>query len=221
MGKSGKPYCFLDFDGTLVSNERRLYQFFINNLPDGFRDVLSMQEFWALKRLGIHEVDWINSKLHLGMDTAEWNARKSEEIEEACYLALDDKFDYVDETLRRLKRSYRLILISRREDRKGLLDELQRLGLTEFFESIEILRHNEEGKGKVIRQKYGDADESSILAGDTEDDMQACMDNAVRGYLVLSGIRGRWISHRFTGQKRISIVNDIRELPDPVDAVKR
>ena len=205
-----RPNCFLDFDGTLVSNQYRLYQFFINNIPKDHKDVLSANEFWNLKRMGIHEIDWVNHIYHLDLSAEKWNKKKKKEIETIEYLRYDKLFDFTIQALNKLGKSHNLILISRRSKKENLLREIKWLGLIDFFDNIHILPHGSEDKGSIISDYK--LSENDMLIGDTEDDFMAGVSLGLRSYMVLSGIRSEWILKKYRVQSKVNIINDIGSL---------
>ena len=210
--KENKPYCFLDFDGTLISNESRLYEFFRKNMPPNYKHILTQEEFWILKKMGLHEVDWLNDKCRLDINKDKWDKEKKKVIEYDEYLSLDTKFDFTDNVLKKLSERYIIILISRRDRIDGLFDELKQMGLLNYFDDIEVLSHNGESKADRISKKYDFQRKGSILVGDTEDDIEAGVRLSMSTYLVLSGIRGKWIVNIDEKFKKVNVIADIRGL---------
>lgn len=210
--KDNRPYCFLDFDGTLVSNEIRLYEFFLKNLPPNYKHILTKEEFWGLKKMGIHEVDWLNDKCNLDINKDKWNKEKKRVIEYDEYLSLDTKFNFTDNVLTKLREQYIIILISRRDRIEGLFNELKQMNLINYFNNIEVLSHNDETKADRISENYDFQRKGSILAGDTEDDIEAGISLSICTYFVLSGIRGKWIVNMDEKFRNVNIIADIRGL---------
>lgn len=88
-----KNNCFMDFDGTIICNKKRLYKFFIDNIDNKYKEALTEDEFWALKKLGINEIEWINKQYKDNISIKEWNERKKEIIESKDYLNYNKLFD--------------------------------------------------------------------------------------------------------------------------------
>ena len=211
MVKNEIPNCFLDFDGTLVDNKFRLYQFFLDGLPQKYKNSLSIEEFWMLKRLGIHEIDWKNDKYKNNISKEDWNRKKVELIESEKYLSYERLFVYTKETLEILKENYNLVLITRRENRIGFEKEFDGFGLNTFFTNVFILSHDEKSKDEIIKRKYN-VNKYDIFVGDTEDDFLAGIKLGIRPFLVLSGIRSHWIIEKYGVKSKVFVINDIREL---------
>ena len=108
----------MDFDGTIICNKKRLYKFFIDNIDNKYKEALTEDEFWALKKLGINEIEWINKQYKDNISIKEWNERKKEIIESKDYLNYNKLFDFSVETLKKLSDKYNLILITRRSNEK-------------------------------------------------------------------------------------------------------
>lgn len=183
-----KPNCYIDFDGTIVSNKKRLYQFFVDHIPEQFRQSLTEDEFWALKRMRVHEVEWLNSAMNAGLDKVSYDALKIEEIENERYLTLDYLIDPVGKALTRIGERYNLVLVSRRTHSEALLKEIDRLGVKPYLDDILIVPHGQMKKSEYIRSRY-EVHEDDIMIGDTEDDVRCGHELGIKTYFVLSGIR--------------------------------
>lgn len=205
-----KNKCFIDFDGTIVSNKKRLYRFFQDCLPINYKDALSEDEFWSLKRLKINEFIWMNETFGLSLDIESCIKRKKNEVENEYYLGFDELFEYSKTSLMNLKNKYILYLISRRSKEKSLKEELIRLGIMDFFEDVLVIAHNDKSKSSVIKG-YCDVLENDIVVGDTEDDIECGRDLNILTYFVLSGIRDRWILKKYLN-KKILCVNSIKDI---------
>lgn len=208
---NGNKYCFLDFDGTLVDNKHRLYQFFVDHVSEKYKKILTLEEFWALKRLGVHEIEWLNEKYEVGIRKEEWDSTKKEEIENEKYLSHEKLFDFTHAVLKKLSSRYCLVLITRRSNKTGLYKELERFALRSYFADILICSHDGEGKQERIARHYM-ADVNDVFVGDTEDDILAGLSLGVRTFFVLSGIRCRWVVQKCGAESKVSVINDIREL---------
>lgn len=209
-----KLNCFIDFDGTIVSNKQRLYNFFKDNIKIEFKNTLTIDEFWNLKRLGINEAEWINKVYSACIDIGLWNKLKAEKIETYEYLKYDELFEFSINSLKKLSKSYKLILVSRRDKKDNLLQELQELGLSSLFDDINILPHNILSKSTQLLGKYFITKED-LFIGDTEDDISSALKLNVTPVFVKSGIRSEWIINRyFSKYNNIEVINSIAEIDD-------
>lgn len=87
--KNNNKKCFIDFDGTIVSNKKRLYQFFIDNLEEAHKNYVDIEEYWNLKRMAVNEVEWINNTFHTKYSVQELGDKKAREIENEYYLRFE------------------------------------------------------------------------------------------------------------------------------------
>lgn len=211
-----KPNCFIDFDGTIVCNKKRIYQFFTDNIDDKYKKCLDIDEFWNLKKLGINEIDWINEKYNDNLDKNKWTRLKKENIEKEEYLKHNSLFSYSINALTQLKNQYNLILVTRRSNEQNLMQELENLNLICLFEDILVMSHGNRSKASVIRQFYR-TNYKDILIGDTEDDISSAVDLNIKPIFVKSGIRSEWILRRYF--KHVSNIICIQSIND-IDFIK-
>lgn len=210
-----KPNCYIDFDGTIVDNKFRLFQFVRDNLPSKLKNPLTIDAFWDLKRQGINEADHLNDNFGANIDINEWNRKKFAVIESDVYLKYDRLFDFSIEALTILRNTYDLILVSRRERESGLRQQLARSSLMDFFEDIIVLKHGGITKAEAIRSRYT-VSKDDILIGDTEDDICSGENLGIKTYFVLSGIRDKWIMKTVPSLDHTVVVENISILAHSV-----
>lgn len=204
-----KNKCFIDFDGTIVNNKKRLFQFFIENIDDRYKAVIDCDEFWTLKRNQINEIEWINKVFNEKFSVSEWNKAKAKKIESDYYLSFEELFDFSIEALKKLSEKYYLILVTRRENKAGLYNELDKFKIKNFFDDIIVLSHNSIKKSDAILEKY-EVKQDDIFVGDTEDDIISSNILGCKGYFVLSGIRSQWLVQKLGID--VNIISNINEL---------
>ena len=202
-----KPNLYMDFDGTLVSNKQRLYRFFINNIPEEYRSVLSVDSFWELKRKCVHEIDWLNSQYQANLDKVSYNELKKSDIEKLEYLQYEELLPRTIDALHKLRTKYRIILVSRRSIPEGLYTELERFAIKELLNEVHVLPHDKTTKDEYIKKTF-DISGNDVIVGDTEDDITAGYALQIKTYLVLSGIRDESVIPRL-GLKGIKVIPDI------------
>lgn len=209
-----KKKCFIDFDGTIVCNKRRLYKFFLNNIEKKYEEVFTEDEFWTLKRLGVNEIDWINSKFCESISKKNWNDKKIKLIETEEYLKYDRLFSYSKQALEKLSEDYQLILISRRSNASGLLSQLEELEIKNLLDEILIVPHDNQTKAEFILRNNIKVGNEDIFIGDTEDDIDSGIALGVKVFFVKSGIRSNWIIKVNNKYKNVIIVKTINEVID-------
>lgn len=214
--------CFMDFDGTIVCNKERLYKFFVDNIDEKYKNALTIEEFWWLKKMGIHEIDWINNTYGESFDKQLWNEIKKKNIESLHYLKFNHLFMYSKEVLQTLNLVYDLILITRRSNRENFFRELETYDIKHLFKDILVLEHGDKHKSELIRSLY-DINPNDIMIGDTEDDLKAAKDLNILGILVKSGIRSDWILNKyFKDHNKLLCVEGIHEIDfDKLESMKK
>lgn len=165
---------FLDFDGTLVDIKPRHYEVYRRCVME-FKGVpLRIDEYWNLKR---HDTPWSEVLRLSSLDT---NAERQflayfiDLIEKPQILKIDQLFDDALDVVARLKKDYRVYLVSLRRSHENLLGQLEHLGLQHAFENV-LSGHSDTKKGvlnkkaDVIKElgEYG----RGYIIGDTEADI--------------------------------------------------
>ena len=204
-----KSKCFIDFDRTIIDNKWRLFQFFCDNIEEKYNKTLNIEEFWNLKKMGIHELEWLNQKYSANLSIEEWNNKKKEKIEDYNYLKHDRIFTYTYQVLEKLKKKYILILVTRRDNLPGFFYELNHLKLTDYFQNILVIPHNGKEKSSLILENYK-VDPKDMMVGDTEDDIVAGVKLGIQTFFTLSGIRSSWIIEKYKLNLLVTTIKDIR-----------
>jgi phosphoglycolate phosphatase-like HAD superfamily hydrolase len=207
---------YFDFDGTLVSNKRRLYTYFINNIDPQYKNVIPINEYWNLKRLGIHEVYWLNLKYNTNIDITEWDKKKAAEIENIEYLEKEYLFPYTKSVLSHLQEEYNLYLVTRRSNQKNVINEIESFKLDSFFREIIVLAHGDLSKADVIKKSIKGISIDDIFVGDTEDDIFSGLSLGVKTFFVLSGIRGKWMLNKYfsNAKDKIGVIQSINKFKE-------
>jgi phosphoglycolate phosphatase-like HAD superfamily hydrolase len=209
-----KHRVLLDFDGTLISNKRRLYAFYYENIGQAYKQVLNINEFWSLKKLGIHEIGWLNSKCDSNMDIKEWEEKKFHDIESLHYLKYDQLFPFTRTTLNYLDEKYIIYLVTRRTNEENLYRQLASLELSRYFKEVIVIPHNGEPKANILKGAIKNIGPEDVIVGDTEDDIATGILMGVKTFFVLSGIRGRWVIQKYFSDQvgKIIVIPSINKL---------
>lgn len=208
-----RPNCYIDFDGTIVSNKKRLFHFFQDYIPIEYKNVLTLNEFWNLKKLGVNEIDWLNQHFSTNIDYNKFLVRKKSEIESIHYLMMDSLFPFAKEALFRLSKIFNLIIVSRRSHPENLIEEIHWLKIDKFFFDIGVVAHGGMSKSQYIKNNYF-VSSHDIIIGDTEDDIQSGINLGINTFFVLSGIRDRWIIQTFQDHHSLHIVKNLKNVID-------
>jgi phosphoglycolate phosphatase-like HAD superfamily hydrolase len=204
----------LDFDGTLISNKARLFAFYYENIGQTYRQALDIDEFWSLKKLGIHEIEWLNLKYGVNIDIKEWEEKKLHDIESLHYLKYDKLFPFTRSTLNYLDEKYLTYLVTRRSNEENLFWQLTSLDLLKYFKDVVVIPHTGEPKANILMGVIKNIGPEDIIVGDTEDDIAAGIHIGVKTFFVLSGIRGKWVVQKYFSDQagKITVIASIKEL---------
>lgn len=178
---------FFDLDGTLIDSRLRLYTLFCD-LTD--QSLLTFEDYWELKRnmydhTAILKLFFSYSQYQIEEFQKKW----LDLIEEPARLRCDTVFEFTIPTLQSLtKDGYSLYLLTARQSERNLIAELDKLGLSYFFEKILVT-----GTGKRKIDMFGSVNacltRGDFIVGDTGIDIQAGKDAGLSTIAVLSGFR--------------------------------
>jgi len=197
-----------DLDGTLICAHDRLYRLFTDITRQGS---LSFDQYWGMKRSGRDHAWIIKNELGKPSDYLEtFNARWMAAIESAPYLALDSLFPATWPVLSSLGHDYNLHVVTARQSRGFALQQLQQLGIANFFTTVLVTEHLM-GKAELIRKSKLDVVTGhSILVGDTGIDILTAQELGMISVAVLSGFRDRESLESYHPD---AIVNGIADVP--------
>lgn len=172
-----------DLDGTLIDSQPRLYHLFQQLVP---ASTLSHESYWAFKRNKVSN-ETILAK-EFGYDAADierFVVDWMERIEAPEYLSLDKNFPGMHEALERLGKQARLHVCTARQHRQMAVDQLDRLGLLPYFDSV-VVTEQSRSKEELIAALPGLGPQDWIL-GDTGKDIQVGQALGIKTCAVLSG----------------------------------
>lgn len=175
----------LDLDGTIISCKEKhlvVLDFFLK----GYGVSISKQKFWDLKQSGLSTKQSLK-ELSLPSELCEkighgWNNF----IENLVAINLDTVFDFSKDTLTRLTfNGHELHLISARSCSKIGHYQLNKLGLSSFFRTINFVNPYDKLAKRELVNKY----ELDYYIGDTEVDYNITIDTNACPIIVHSGMR--------------------------------
>lgn len=124
-----------DLDGTLIDSSVRMYSLFCELVPDCH---LSKEEYWTYKRDKINHRELIDM-LYPNVHFAEFETQWMRLIECDSFLKMDNNYDDTIEVLSKLKKEgNEIFLLTARQSKVGLIQELTRLGLIDFMDTIMV-----------------------------------------------------------------------------------
>lgn len=182
---------YFDLDGTLVDIRKRHYAAYADTMRELDLTPLSEQAYWDGRRNGASNADLIgnvDAECH-GRFTEKWLER----VESPSYVRLDTLIPGARATLAALRESYELVLVTMRQDRESLLEQLDELSLRKFFSAVYSRDGSEEprSKSKLIRLFNDSVGDDAAVIGDSEADVEAARDLGIESVCVTSGVRSR------------------------------
>ena len=172
-----------DLDGTLIDSQQRLYCLFQQLVPSS---KLSYETYWALKQNKVSNETILANEF--GFDAsaiARFVSVWLERIESPELLALDKNFPGMHGALDRLSKQARLHVCTARQHRQLAVDQIDRLGLLPYFDSIMVTERSTR-KEELIARMFGLGPRDWII-GDTGKDVQVGHALGIRTCAVLSG----------------------------------
>lgn len=121
-----------DLDGTLIDSSDRMYRLFCTLVP---QCRMSKAQYWDYKRNKINHEQLIMKyfpEINFEIFRNQWMKL----IESDYYLAMDVNYIDTIKVLQKLQKQNILFLLTARQNKEGLIKELDRLELRNFFEKI-------------------------------------------------------------------------------------
>lgn len=201
---------YFDLDGTLVDVRKRHYAAYADTMRELGLTPLPEQTYWDARRDGASNADL------MGSVDAEYQSRFAEKwlerVESPSYVRLDTLIPGARATLAALRESYELVLVTMRQDRASLLEQLDELSLRKFFSAVYSRDGSDEpqSKSKLIRLFGNSVRDGATVIGDSEADVEAARDLGIESVCVTSGVRSR---RYLDGLEPDEVVSTIVQLP--------
>ena len=194
MPSANDALCVIvDLDGPVLEGRWRHHQCYREILAVHGFAALPIDTYWRMKRQGSCVKDQLaatGAEDIYDQFKATWLAR----IEASDLLALDRLQSGVAETLRRwhVVERVRLVLATLRQREAGVLEQLERFGLTGIFDAVVVCPSQPAaaGKSRMVAEALGRTDGDGCLwIGDTEVDVQAARAFGCPVWAVTCGVR--------------------------------
>jgi phosphoglycolate phosphatase len=201
---------YLDLDGTLVDVRRRHYRAYADTTEELGLVTLPEQEYWEARRNGASNADLIGD-----VDPAVHEAfalKFLERVEAPSYVRLDTLIPGARATLAALRESYELVLVTLRQNRESLLEQLDELALSKFFRAVYSRTSGDEppSKTRLIRLSDEMVEDDAKVVGDSEADIETARELGIDSICVSNGVRSRRYLDELHPDE---LVQDIRQLP--------
>lgn len=175
-----------DLDGTLLNSKDR-HTLVMDTVLKEFGISLDTDDLLSFKSEGLNNIDWLLSKGINKEVAARIQSRWIELVENAEYLAKDVLIDGVKDRLFSLSKRNELFLITARSNEKNANEQIERLGLTQYFTQIKIVRPGSESTR--TKSSFLIDNRIDMMVGDTETDYHAAINAHCEYYLLNSGFR--------------------------------
>ena len=187
--KSKTRNIFIDLDGTLLDIESRYLNLFQYMCKIFKINKINSSEFWQQKRGGETNIQ-ILSRLEYNKNLINnFQNKWVSLIEENFWLEFDSlQIDTVDFLNMLIEKKYKIFLLTGRNNRQSLLQQLKKLGINHYFESI----FNVDTSEMVAQKKYFlDVHKPEFFIGDSESDYSACKNSGIKFFCVSNGFRNK------------------------------
>lgn len=181
---------FFDLDGPLLDVRQKYYTIYSDLLGRQKCSLLDQAAYWEFKRARVPEEQIARKTVPESLIGRYVDERRSV-IEEIRYLRYDRVWPGVPEFLAVLGRAHQLVIVTMRNSRHNLLQQLGWLGLAPLFDKV-LSRNANEGdwtvKHGLMEGEIRDPSRAMII-GDTEADIEAGRRLGIRTCAVTCGIR--------------------------------
>ncbi len=125
---------YFGLDGTIIDVRKRHYAAYVDGMRELGLTPVTEQAFWQQPRGGASTEDLIGDVR--GDVRERFTKRRCERADVPSYVRLDTLIPGARATLSALRTSYELVLVTLREDRETLLDQLDELSLSKLLTAI-------------------------------------------------------------------------------------
>ncbi|SDJ26094.1 phosphoglycolate phosphatase [Lachnospiraceae bacterium G41] len=198
-----------DLDGTLIDSSERMYRLFQELVPESD---FSKEGYWELKRNKVNH-RMLLERYFPNYDFDDFNEKWLKRIEAEEYLKTDILYYDSIDTLNALKkRGVGIILLTARQSREGLYQELERLGIYTFFDVI-LTTEGSKSKESLLK-------DSGILNHVKNADYVLFVSDMGKDIMIGKefGLKTIAITHGFMNEKCLSeykpniIINNLNEI---------
>ncbi len=172
---------FFDLDGTLINSSCRLYELFVDLVPEC---KMTKDEYWILKRAKINH-EMILEKYFPTYSFKDFNTKWLELIETEKYLNKNKLKAGVEKLLAKLSVKNELYIVTARQNKEFTYKELDRFGIKHFFKEI-MVTEDKISKAELIKMKVK-IDPEDLFVGDTGFDIKTGKDLGIKTIAVSDG----------------------------------
>lgn len=187
-----------DLDGTLLDSKER-HRVVMDDVLKEFSITINTEDLVKDKSSGLNNISWLIGK---GCDpniATQIQNKWIELIEQDNYLELDVLYDGVLTYLKKLSLTNELFLITARNNKRGVLNQINKLGLGQFFDDIMIVESD--ANTFIYKADYLKIKGISLMIGDTEVDYKASCKANCHFMAAMEGFRSSEFWKKYNVQR--------------------
>ncbi|MBR1604558.1 MAG: HAD hydrolase-like protein [Alphaproteobacteria bacterium] len=187
--KALRKRIYLDFDGTLINSQGRLYRLFKELCPECD---LSEEEYNNLKRTRISQKKLLQDRYGYSDEQAEaFHQVWMEKIEEKDRIETDFPYDGMTSVLEKLSKTNDLYLVTHRQRKDLAYSQIEKFGWSKFFKEL-LITEGKMSKVDIIRS-ITEPLPCDVLIGDTGEDIKCAHELGIHSIAVCWGILNKEI----------------------------
>jgi len=207
---------YIDLDGTILDVSERVYRVYCDILKKHKKRILRKSRYLRLKK----EKTPIETILRETMAEdilSEYKREWAKLIESPYYLEMDRLTQRKKLILLSLKNNYNLVLITLRNNRRGLYRQLEKEKIDKIFNDVLVPKRKDllcpkwEIKAKTL-EKYKRIKKDSIIVGDSEIDILAGKYLGIKTVAVIDGMRNKEFLKKYKPDFLISDFSKIKKV---------
>lgn len=183
-----------DFDGTLLDSRKR-HKILMQDIMNERNINVSADDLIQYKSDGHNNIQWLKSKNIEDNLAKEINIDWISRIESAEYLKFDHLYLGIKDMLERLSAENNLYLVTARNNKANLFNQLKELDIIQYFEDICVVPSCKESM--KFKADYLKEHGINTFWGDTEVDKQAAELAGCNFHLCLNGFRNQSFWDRY------------------------
>lgn len=175
---------YLDFDGTLINSQGRLYRLFKELCP---KCDLTEDEYNEIKRSRVSQKKLLQDRYsYTDEQIAVFHQNWMEKVEEEDRVEFDFPYAGVTEALEKLSKNNDLYLVTNRQRKDLVRCQIEKFGWVKFFKDL-LITEGKTSKAELIRSATSPLP-CDVLIGDTGDDIKCAKELGVHSIAVAWGI---------------------------------
>lgn len=200
-----KKNIFFDFDGTLIDCRTRLYNLFVELVPESN---FTFDEYWEIKRKKIDQKKLLMGTFNYSEeDVKKFKIKWLNKVEEKERLKSDTPFQFSKIILEKLHLKYNLFVVTNRQSKQLVIGQIKSYYWSSFFQKI-LVTEQLQTKEELIKSNCQVSSEDYFI-GDTGEDILTGKSLGIKTIAVASGFLNNEILKEYEPD---IILNGIEEL---------